>query len=209
MPLARLSFACPSGRAPAWGRACAARGRRRGAGFTLIELILVMALLTVAVSFTVPALSRFFGGRTLDSEARRLLALTRHGQSRAASEGLPMDLWFDSDRGQFGLELEPSFDTTDPKKEQFELDNMLKLEVSTRMTLATTNIAGGTQIRPTASILKTASAHPGLPRIRFMPDGSIGDNSPENIRLYDRQGVSVWMGQTKDGQSYEIRDKER
>src|SRR5262249_9004612 len=39
-------------------------------GFTLIELILVMALLTVAVSVTAPALSNFFRGRALDSEAR-------------------------------------------------------------------------------------------------------------------------------------------
>src|SRR5689334_15919462 len=49
-------------------------------GFTLIELILVMAILTVAVSITAPALSNFFHGRTLDSEARRMLALTRQGQ---------------------------------------------------------------------------------------------------------------------------------
>ena len=42
-------------------------------GFTLIELILVMALLTVVISLTAPRLSRFFHGRTLDSEARRLL----------------------------------------------------------------------------------------------------------------------------------------
>src|SRR6185295_17984721 len=55
-------------------------------GFTLIELILVMAILTIAVSITAPALSNFFHGRTLDSEARRMLALTRQGQSRAVSE---------------------------------------------------------------------------------------------------------------------------
>ncbi|MCX6930914.1 MAG: prepilin-type N-terminal cleavage/methylation domain-containing protein, partial [Verrucomicrobia bacterium] len=61
--------------------------------FTLIELILVMALLTIVISLTAPSLSKFFRGRTLDSEARRLLALTRSGQSRAVSEGMPMDLW--------------------------------------------------------------------------------------------------------------------
>src|SRR5207253_10956500 len=43
-------------------------------GFTLIELILVMTILTIAVSLTAPALANFFRGRTLDSEARRLLA---------------------------------------------------------------------------------------------------------------------------------------
>ena len=58
-----------------------------------------MALLTMVISLTAPSLSRFFRGRTLDSEARRLLALTRSGQSRAVSEGMPMDLWVDADEG--------------------------------------------------------------------------------------------------------------
>ena len=106
--------------------------RRRQAAaraFTLIELILVMALLTVVISLTAPKLSRFFHGRTLDSEARRLLALTRSGQSRAVSEGLPMNLWVDADKGEFGLEAEPSFETSDPRAVEFALDSGLKIEV--------------------------------------------------------------------------------
>ena len=85
------------------------------AAFTLIELILVMAILTLAVSITAPALSNFFRGRTLDSEARRLLALSREGQSRAVSEGVPMELWFDTKQGIYGLEAEPSFEPQDAK----------------------------------------------------------------------------------------------
>src|SRR5207249_2115896 len=55
--------------------------------FTLIELILVMALLAIVLAVSAPALSTFFQGRTLDSEVRRFLSLTRYGQSRAVSEG--------------------------------------------------------------------------------------------------------------------------
>src|SRR5438067_839751 len=73
----------------------AGRRRSQGQGFTLIELILVMTVLVIAVSITAPALSSFFRARTLDSEARRLLSLTRHGQSRAVAEGVPMELWID------------------------------------------------------------------------------------------------------------------
>src|ERR1035441_8861833 len=92
---------------PASGNAARFTDQARRA-FTLIELILVMALLTIVISLTAPKLSRFFHGRTLDSEARRLLALTRSGQSRAVSEGVPMDLWVDAELGMFGLEAEPS-----------------------------------------------------------------------------------------------------
>src|SRR5262245_158113 len=88
------------------------------AAFTLIELILVMTVLTIAVSLTAPALANFFRGRSLDSEARKLLALTRFGQSRAVSEGIPMELWLDATRGAYGLEAEPSYETTDPKAQE-------------------------------------------------------------------------------------------
>src|ERR1043166_3717524 len=55
--------------------------------FTLIELIVVMTLLVAVISIALPSLGGFFRGRTLDSEARRMLALTRQGQSRAVAEG--------------------------------------------------------------------------------------------------------------------------
>ena len=64
--------------------------------FTLIELILVMAMLLIVLGIAFPSLKRFFRGRNLDSEARRFLSLTQYGQSRAVSEGFPMVLWIDA-----------------------------------------------------------------------------------------------------------------
>jgi prepilin-type N-terminal cleavage/methylation domain-containing protein len=59
--------------------------------FTLIELILVLALLVIITSLAAPAMSNFIRGRALDSEARRLLALMHAAQSRAVSEGAADD----------------------------------------------------------------------------------------------------------------------
>src|ERR1017187_2956921 len=120
---------------PASGSAARVTDQARR-GFTLIELILVMALLTIVISLTAPRLSRFFHGRTLDSEARRLLALTRSGQSRAVSEGIPMDLWVDAGQGTFGLEAEPSFDASDSKAVDFTLDGGLQLAVVNKTVVA-------------------------------------------------------------------------
>ena len=53
--------------------------------FTLVELLLVLALLVVITSLVAPAMSNFIRGRALDSEARRLFALMHAGQSRAVS----------------------------------------------------------------------------------------------------------------------------
>src|SRR5262245_50618644 len=85
-----------------------ARPMRRRA-FTLIELILVMALLAIVLTVVGTSLGRFFRGRTLDSEARRLLSLTRYGQSRAVADGIPMVLWIDPDQHRYGLQAEYTF----------------------------------------------------------------------------------------------------
>src|SRR5215467_5625288 len=90
-----------------------ARTSNSSSAFTLIELILVMTVLTIAASITAPALANFFRGRSLDSEARRMLSLIRQGQSRAVSEGVPMELWIDAQQGAYGLEAEPSYEPND------------------------------------------------------------------------------------------------
>jgi hypothetical protein len=167
-----------------------------------------MAMLTIAVSVTAPALANFFRGRSLDSEARRLLALTRHGQSRAVSEGVPMELWVDTSQGAFGLEAEPSYETEDPKKVEFTLDSDMQLETvnsdpsgsSTVMSLS--RPAGLASAASSAPLL---SNHPNLPRIRFLPDGSISETSPSMLRLTGRDGRSLWLAQSRNRLGYEIR----
>jgi prepilin-type N-terminal cleavage/methylation domain-containing protein len=178
-------------------------------GFTLIELILVMALLTVVISLTAPKLSRFFHGRTLDSEARRLLALTRSGQSRAASEGVPMDLWVDAEQGTFGLEAEPSYETSDPKAVDFTLDGGLQLEVVNKTVVTPANTINRSRQASTASVPRVNLVHASLPTIRFLPDGSISESSPQMLHLISGDGGSLWLAQSRDGLNYEIRSTDK
>jgi prepilin-type N-terminal cleavage/methylation domain-containing protein len=200
----------PAGQPGSEGRARLTPQARRG--FTLIELILVMALLTIVISLTAPRLSRFFHGRTLDSEARRLLALTRSGQSRAVSEGLPMDLWVDAEQGSFGLEAEPSYETSDPKALDFTLDGGLRLEVVHKTVVARAtpmnNLNPGQQAS-TASVPRVLLVHANLPTIRFLPDGSIGESSPQVLHLTSSDGGSLWLAQSRDGSNYEIRNTDK
>lgn len=182
----------------------------RSSAFTLIELILVMAILTMAVSVTAPSLSHFFRGRTLDSEARRLLALTRNGQNRAVSEGIPMNLWLNTTEKTIGLDAEPSFETADPRAVEFNLDSSVQIAVDSQPTVSAlaTNVSG---IQPIsiASVSQPKLTHPGLPTIRFLPDGTFGDGSPQSLRLTSRDGVSLWVALAPDRLSYEIRRSER
>lgn len=168
--------------------------------FTLIELILVMTVMTIAISLTAPALANFFRGRSLDSEARKILALTRLGQSRAVSEGIPMELWLDSTRGAYGLEAEPSYETTDPRAREFTVDSDMQLQVALINNPAPT---AQTIMSPLAS----PGNHPNLPKIRFLPDGSIAETSPQSFGVMSRDGSAIWLAQTRNRLTYAITNR--
>src|SRR5208283_6152064 len=89
--------------------------------FTLVELLLVLALLVIITSMVAPAMSSFIRARALDSETRRLFALMHAGQSRAVSEGLPAVLWVDEKAGAYGLTMETPPAGGDAKAENLTL----------------------------------------------------------------------------------------
>ena len=159
----------------------------RRAGFTLIELILVLALLVIITSLAAPAMSNFVRGRALDSEARRLFALIHAGQSRAVSEGLPTVLWVDEKKGAYGLQAETTGQSGDPKAETLAVDSTLQLVVLT-----------------TGS--RTPTTFNNLPAIRFLADGTVDENSPQTLQLTDSAGVSRWLIESRDHTGYEISD---
>src|SRR5258707_1869195 len=130
--------------------------------FTLIELILVMTILAIAVSITAPALANFFRGRTLDAEGRRLLGLTRQGQSRAVSEGVPMELWIDSAHNAYGLEAEPSYEPTDAKAVDITMDSDLQLQVGSSGAAPAAGSTTLTSSMNSGTVAPVMSNHPSL-----------------------------------------------
>ena len=161
-----------------------ATGQNNGA-FTLIELILVLALLVIAVSLASPALSGFIRGRALDSEARRLVALAHAGQSRAVSEGMPVMLWIDEKQNAYGLEAETTGKNGDPKAENLTVDE--------KLTIAVLNI-GATAV----------TTFKNLPAIRFLADGTVDENSPQTLRLAESGGRTLSVVGARTRMGYEI-----
>jgi type II secretion system protein H len=167
-----------------------------GRGFTLIELILVMAVLAVALAVAAPALSRFFKGRSLDSEARRFMSLTRQAQSRAVSEGVPMVLWLELKQRLYGLNADKSFIEDDTLAVQFNLEASLDVEV---WTLSSAALAAQTNHfkneKQTAVELHT---------LRFNPDGFVSPNSPEAVIFRQGNDDELWVVQSRNRLHYEI-----
>lgn len=157
--------------------------------FTLIELILVLTLLAIVTSVIAPSLGSFVRGRALDSEARRLLALTRAAQSRAVSEGMPMLFWMDTAQRAYGVEKEATAESGDPKAMSFSLDDNVQLEA--------------------ADFASAAIKVRKLPAIRFLTDGTIEEGSLQTFRLRDSTGATLWLIETRNRMGYEIRTSDK
>jgi len=166
--------------------------------FTLIELILVMALLVIVIAVASPSLSRFMRGRTLDSEARRFVSLTRYGQSRAVSEGVPVVLWINTRQGSYGLRQEAGYTGQDAKAVDFLLGKDLRVEVA--------NLPA--QLGPLAQARATRQTDPNTPMLRFPPDGFIDETSPQSVVIRDQSGDSIWITQSRNRLNYEIHTNE-
>jgi type II secretion system protein H len=156
----------------------------RNRGFTLIELMLVMVLLIIVISLVTPALQKFFGGRTLDSEVRQFVSLSRYGQSRAVSEGIPMVLWVDPKRGAYGLRQETGYTDGDPRAMDYSLGEGLKINVDGNSGKAT--LPGATT------------------GIHFSPEGTaVAATSVKGVSIQEGNRPPVWIRRSADGLTYE------
>ncbi|MBN2507824.1 MAG: prepilin-type N-terminal cleavage/methylation domain-containing protein [Verrucomicrobia bacterium] len=186
-------------------------------GFTLIELVFVMALLVIVLSLAAPSLGRFFRGRNLESEARRFLALTRHAQTLAVAEGMPYLLWVNPEQRTYGLRAETTFDDEDQLERHepltCQLARDLQLEVEFQIPgltppLTNTLLAAGGMLESPwkASLLLVGN----LPTIRFTPDGFTSITSPEAVGFREgevqpaREDPILWVGLNRTRLYYEI-----
>ena len=152
--------------------------------------IVGVVLIVLGVAF--PSLKGFFQGRNIDSEARRFLSLTRYGQSRAVAEGVPVILWIDQQRKTYGLQVQTGYTEFDSKAVQYTLDK--ELEVEAQLPIQTTM----TQWKPKVTGIGN------VPMIRFMPDGSIGETSPDKVVLRQGSADSIWIVQNTNRLAYAI-----
>jgi prepilin-type N-terminal cleavage/methylation domain-containing protein len=174
---------------------------RCAGGFTLVELILVMALLVIAISLVTPSLSRFFRARKVDSEVNRFLALAHYGQSRAVSEGMPTMLWIDPRAGTYGLKIEPGYSDNDLKAVEYTVGDTLKIDVAKPLPAAVVSKSQTGRIM-TGQAGQTANK---LSAIHFSPEGSINSaTSVSNVTIQEITGRFVRIGLSTDGLNYEI-----
>jgi prepilin-type N-terminal cleavage/methylation domain-containing protein len=180
--------------------------------FTLIELILVMALITIVVSVSLPSLKGFFKGRDLDSEARRFLSLTHYASSRAVAEGVPMELYVDTQQKLYGLRAQAGFLESDRRAVQYKLPEELSFEVTAAPAKKVSGQDNFTNPdEEFANVPDTADSGNPVKTLRFTSDGFIGDKSPAAVILRQRaaddltEGHALAIAQSATRLNYEIR----
>ena len=149
---------------------------------TLIELILVMALLVITLTVTTPALSNFFRGRRSQEEARRLLALTRFARSEAISRGTTLELWINPQLKAYGLKPLSIAADENMKLREYQLADRLEFDIDSRQL-----------------------DNRGLGIILYLPDGTIDEGSPDAIGIKESAEGGVMLERAAVGEGYIIR----
>jgi len=167
-------------------------GRR---GFTLVELIAVMVLLLTVASLVTPRMSAFFRGRALSGEAQRVLSLLHYARSQAATEAVPVVVWFDPVRLAYGVEPAPGFGGLgEVRRLEFTLEPSLRVEVAVT----------GPEL-----VSEQDDERLGLagdrPAIRFNPDGFPDPAAPPRVVLRQNEGSALEIALTANRLGYEIR----
>ncbi len=124
-------------------------------GFTLIELVIVLILMSLSAALVMPSLARVSGTLELKSGAKKIAAILRYCRSEAVQKGKVQQVLFDTER----RELRVTQESPDIKKEEQNKTSAPK----------TYPIPGGIQIKE----VKTGSGPgPGeTPVVEFYPNG--------------------------------------
>lgn len=157
------------------------RAARSAPAFTLVELILVMALLATVMAFAAPSLSRSLRERNLAQEAVRLIAATEYGRDEAVSQGVPMIVSIEPETRRIAVEPKPGYAVAGGRSHQYWLSDEVRIEATARAT------SGGV-----------------LEAVEFSPGGTPEPASVAQITLTDRFENQVVVARTPDGWGYEI-----
>ncbi len=156
----------------------------RNRGFTLIELIVVMAMLTVIMAITVPRFANFFRGQSVNEEIRRFAALLEYARNEAISTATQIDFYINTQTGQYGMRAAAGYSLEEKKKFEFQLDETLSFEL----------------FRQEQVKFRDDTAH-----ILFLPDGYLDDISVKALKIVDETDPeqSRILAQTNIGMGYE------
>ena len=155
----------------------------RQAGFTLVELILVLAILAMMVALVAPALAKSSRARNLEQEALQFIALTEYARDEAVSQGVEMAVFVEAQTQHYGIEPASGNSGVSLRKD-FTLHEDLHFE-------------------PVEAQSKKAGRI-----ITFSPEGTPELTSVDSITIGDKNGLTRKIEKQADGWGYELAKEE-
>ncbi len=158
---------------------------RHSVGFTLVELILVMALLSTMMAVAAPSLSNFFAGRGLEEETRRFLAVTRYARSEAISTATVVELWIEPEEGAYGLSPQDPYNPEAPEVRRYNAARGLTLEIDPEFV-----------------------DEEGRATITFWPDGLLDVESVEEVTIRENENRATSIKRNEFTPGYRVSDED-
>lgn len=141
------------------------RGRRRTRGFTLLELVAVLVIVSIALAVAAPSLSGWRQGRELDAAVSDFLTATRTARMQAVMKGAVHRLLVDPQGRQYQLVVQSG--------EEF---------------VPVDGAAGDVRELPGECVLEIVAPGPQPNGIEFHPDGRM---EAVKVRIMHERGGSV------------------
>jgi type II secretion system protein H len=171
------------GQGPIWETGNGA-GMKRSfhAGFTLLELMIVIILIGVVTAVVLPEMRGTYEDMLLRSTSRKVLDLSALASSRAVTTGKEQQIRFDTAHASYDLgEAKSSMDGEFAAEKSFEKGNwdsriVLELRRSELEPSEGEEIEENPKSKPNA--------------LSFFSDGTA---DAKEIRLHDRQGISITL----------------
>jgi len=134
----------------------------RNKGFSFIELMVVLVILSLSISLVTPSLSRFLRTVELKGAAKKVSGILRHGRSEAVNKGLVYQISFNADLREIGVQSRESTKV----KEEVKREELPKKVYS---------LPEGIQIKKVDVASPQYAAD--LPTIEFYPNGGSNGGS--------------------------------
>jgi type II secretion system protein H len=150
------------------------------AGFTLLELMIVIILIGVVTAVVLPEMRGTYEDMLLRSTSRKILDLSALASSRAVTTGKEQQIKFDTVHASYDLgEAKSSMDGGFAAEKSFEKGNW-----DTRIVLELRR----TELEPSPDDEEKPKNKPDV--LSFFSDGTA---DAKEIRLHDRQGVGITL----------------
>ncbi len=180
------------------------------AGFTLVELIVVMVILAIVAGVVAPSLSHFRMGRSNANTANQIVALAQYARTQSASEGRTYRLNFDPDHGEFWLTAQGPSGTYDPPNgdygQHFDVSDGVRMDLNinpqanAQMTVPSTVNQVTVQPPPPVADPEVSQPNTLMQNVRNPQDGQYVEFQPGGrtdsavIKLTDRGGAVIEVG---------------